>query len=68
MRAEAQEKVYAVEAEGKRAVNEAANVLSAEQIAMQIRMELIKMLPEIIAQSVKPISAIDASRSFKSMG
>lgn len=59
LRAEALEKVYAVEAEGKRAVNEAANILSAEQIAMQVRMELLKMLPEIIAQSVKPISAID---------
>ena len=57
--AEAQEAVYAVEADGKRAVNEAANVLSPEQIAMQIKLELIKALPEIIAQSVKPIEAID---------
>ncbi|MGI9409742.1 MAG: flotillin domain-containing protein [Hyphomicrobiaceae bacterium] len=57
--AEAQEAVYAVEADGKRAVNEAANVLSPEQIAMQIKLELIKALPEIIAESVKPIEAID---------
>ncbi|MGI9407518.1 MAG: flotillin family protein, partial [Hyphomicrobiaceae bacterium] len=58
-RADAQEAVYAVEAEGTRAVNEAANVLSPEQIAMQIRIELLKALPEIIAQSVKPIAGID---------
>ncbi len=57
--AEAQQTVYAVDAEGKRAINDAANVLSPEQIAMQIKLELIKTLPEIIAQSVKPIEAID---------
>lgn len=58
-RAEAQEAVYAVEAEGQRAVNEAANLISPEQIAMQIKLELIKALPDIIAQSVKPMEAID---------
>ena len=61
-RAEAQQAVYVVEAEGKRAVNEAANILSPEQIAMQIKLELIKALPEIIAQSVKPIAAIEGIR------
>ncbi len=60
MRAAAQEAVYAVEAAGKKALNEAANLLSAEQIAMQVRMELIRQLPEIIAQSVKPMENIDA--------
>lgn len=58
-RAEAQQAVYVVEAEGTRAVNEAANVLSPEQIAMQVKLELIKSLPEIIAESVKPIESID---------
>lgn len=58
-RAEAQQAVYVVEAEGNRAVNEAANVLSPEQIAMQVKLELIKSLPEIIAESVKPIESID---------
>ena len=57
--AEAQQAVYAVEAEGQRALNEAANLLSAEQIAMQVKLELLRVLPDIIAQSVKPISAID---------
>ncbi len=59
MRAEAQERVYAVEAEGQRAVNEAANILSPEQIAMQVKLQLMESLPEIIAQSVKPIENID---------
>ena len=59
LRAEAQQTVYAVEAEGKRAVNEAANVLTPEQVAMQIKLELIKALPDIIAEAVKPIAAID---------
>ncbi len=60
LRAEALEAVYRVEAEGKRAVNEAANVLSPEQIAMQIKQALIEALPSIIEQSVKPMEAIDS--------
>lgn len=59
LRAEGQKALYEVEAEGKRAVNEASNVLSADQIAMQVRVKLIESLPEIIAQSVKPIENID---------
>ncbi|MEM7776438.1 MAG: flotillin domain-containing protein [Pseudomonadota bacterium] len=64
-RAEAKQVVYDVEAEGQRAVNDAANVLSAEQIAMQIKLALIQALPEIISQSVKPISAIDGIKSVQ---
>ncbi len=59
LRAAAQEAVYAVEAAGQRAINEAANILSPEQIAMQVKVALIKSLPEIIEQSVKPIENID---------
>lgn len=59
LKATALEAIYRVEAEGKRAINEAANTLSVEQIAMQIKLELIKAMPEIIAQSVKPIENID---------
>lgn len=56
--ANAKAKTYSVEAEGKKAINEAANLLSVEQIAMQIRLALIEKLPEIIAQSVKPMEQI----------
>lgn len=56
--ADAKARSYAVEAEGKQAINAAANTLSAEQIAMQIRLALIEHLPNIIAQSVKPMEQI----------
>ena len=58
-RAAALREVYDAEAEGKRKVNEAANLLSPEQIAMQIKQALIEALPAIIEQSVKPMEAID---------
>ncbi|MDB5505741.1 MAG: flotillin [Devosia sp.] len=59
LRAAATEVTYAVEAQGKQALNEAANQLSAEQIAMNIRMALIQQLPQIIAESVKPMQSIE---------
>ncbi|WP_347460739.1 flotillin family protein [Acinetobacter sp. ANC 7454] len=57
--AEAMEKQYKVDAEGTRAVNEANNVLSSEQVEMQIRLSMLKYLPEIIRESVKPMENID---------
>ncbi len=60
LKAEAKAAVYKVDAEGQSAVNEAANLLSVEQIAMQIKLELIKRMPEIIEQSVRPMEAIDS--------
>ncbi|XOB62972.1 flotillin family protein [Campylobacterota bacterium DY0563] len=60
LRAEAQAVEYKVEAEGKESINNASNILSAEQIAMQIKLKLIEQLPEIIAQSVKPMEQIDS--------
>jgi uncharacterized membrane protein YqiK len=59
LKAEAMAKTYSVDAEGKRGINEAANILSEEQIAMQVRMALIKYMPEIIKESVKPMEQID---------
>lgn len=55
----AQEQQYRVDAEGTRAVNEAANTLSDEQIDMQIRLSTLKHLPDIIRESVKPMENID---------
>ena len=57
--AQAMEKQYQVDAEGTRAVNEANNVLSSEQVEMQIRLAMLKYLPEIIRESVKPMENID---------
>ena len=56
---QAMEKQYQVDAEGTRAVNEANNILSSEQVEMQIRLALLKYLPEIIRESVKPMENID---------
>ena len=59
LRAEAAEVRYSVDAAGQRALNEASNLLSAEQVAMQLKMALIKHLPNIIRESVRPMEQID---------
>ena len=66
--ADAAERKYAVDAAGKRELNEADNLLSAEQIAMKIKIELIKALPEIIAQSVKPMENIEGIKILQVNG
>jgi uncharacterized membrane protein YqiK len=63
--AEAAEKKYAVEAEGKRAINESSNILSKDQIAMQLRMSLMEHLPSIIKESVKPMESIEGIKIFQ---
>jgi len=60
LKAEAKAIEYKVEAEGKKSINSSANILSAEQIAMQVKLKLIDQLPEIIEQSVKPMEQIDS--------
>lgn len=60
--AEAARVRYEVEAAGQNALNTAANLLSAEQVAMQIRLKLIENLDRIIAESVKPLENIDSIR------
>jgi uncharacterized membrane protein YqiK len=47
------------EAEGRRQINEAANVLSDSQVAMQLKLALVQSLPNIIRESVKPIENIE---------
>lgn len=59
LRADAAERQYEVDASGRRALNDADNQLSNEQIAMKIRIAMLEALPEIIAQSVKPMEKID---------
>jgi uncharacterized membrane protein YqiK len=51
---------YEVDAAGQMALNAAANLLSPEQVAMQIRIKLIENLDRIIAESVKPMENIDS--------
>ena len=57
--AEAQRVRWEVEAEGKTAVNAAANTLSTEQVAMQVKTSIVHQLPDIIRQSVKPMKNIE---------
>ncbi|PTQ88201.1 flotillin family protein [Agitococcus lubricus] len=68
IRAEGIRAKYAAEADGKRMINEADNTLSPELIAMQVKMLLIKELPKIIEQSVKPLEQIDGIKIIQIEG
>ena len=59
MRAEAARIRYAVDADGSKSLNEAANLLSNEQIALKIKLQLMEKLEAIIRESVKPMERID---------
>ncbi len=60
LRAEADRVKFEVEAAGQRAVNEAANILSMDQISLQTKLALLKVLPDVIRESAKPMEAIDS--------
>jgi len=60
LRAEADRVRFEVEAAGQRAVNEAANLLSLDQISLQTKLALLKVLPELVRESAKPLEAIDS--------
>ena len=59
IKAEADRVAYEVEATGKRLINEAINILSADQISLQLKLALVEALPAIIEKSVEPIKQID---------
>lgn len=59
---EAERVRYEVEAEGQRALNDAANTMSEAQAALTIRLKLIEQLPAILEQMGKPIEKIDSFR------
>ncbi|MFC5371567.1 flotillin domain-containing protein [Brevundimonas faecalis] len=58
--AEASRVYYEVEAAGQHALNTAANLLSPDQVALQIKLKLLENLDRIIAESVKPMENIDS--------
>ena len=60
LRAEAARVRFEVEAAGQKAINEAANILSNDQISLQTKLALLKVLPEVIRESAKPMEAIDS--------
>ncbi|GAB5468503.1 MAG: flotillin family protein [Rhodospirillales bacterium] len=53
---------YEIEAEGQRQANEAANTLTPESRASQMRLRLIDKLEGVIRESVKPMERIEGIR------
>jgi uncharacterized membrane protein YqiK len=51
---------FEVEAAGQRAVNEAANLLSSDQISLQTKLALLTVRPEVVREAAKPMEAIDS--------
>jgi len=66
--AKAKQAAAMAEAEGKRAINEALNTLSAAQIDLHVRTLLLQQLPLIIEQAVRPMEKIDSIRIFQVNG
>lgn len=60
LRADASERTFAVEAAGRAALNDADNRLSADIVAMKVKLALVEQLQAIIRESVKPMEAIDS--------
>lgn len=59
---------YGVEAAGQSALNEAANLLSSEQISFKTKLHLIEHLEAIIRESVKPMERIDGIKIVQVAG
>ncbi|MCP1469417.1 putative membrane protein YqiK [Sphingobium sp. OAS761] len=62
LRADADRVRFEVEAAGQRAVNEAANILSSDQVSLQTKMALLKVLPDLVREAARPMEAIDSIR------
>ena len=60
--ARAKQAAALAEAEGRRAINDALNTLSAAQIDLQLRMQLLQQLPAILEQAVRPMEKIESIR------
>jgi uncharacterized membrane protein YqiK len=60
LKAEADRVRFEVEAAGQRAINEAANLLSSDNMSLQTKLALLKVLPEVIREASKPLEAIDS--------
>ena len=60
LRAEASRVRFEVEAAGQRAINEAANLLSNEQVSLQTKLALLTVLPDLVREAAKPLEAIDS--------
>lgn len=68
IRAEAKKKDMLAEAEGKRAITDAENALSADLIAMKVQLARLEALPKVLAEAVKPAEKIDSIRIHQVTG
>lgn len=68
IRAEAKKKDMLAEAEGKRAITDAENALSASIIAMKVDLARLEALPKVLAEAVKPAEKIDSIRIHQVTG
>ena len=59
---------YKTDAEGQRDLNDARNLLSADQISSEMRKYLIDHLPEIIRESGEPLKNIESIRIVQTGG
>ena len=50
---------YAVEAAGRRAMNDADNALTSDIVEMKVKLAIVEHLRDIIRESVRPIENID---------
>ncbi|MEO6280034.1 flotillin domain-containing protein [Roseateles sp.] len=66
--AKAKQAAAIAEAEGRRAINEALNTLSAAQVELQVRTQLLQQLPAILAEAVKPMEKIESIRIVQVSG
>ena len=66
--AEADEKINEVAAAGKQALYEAENSLRDEQIELQKTLAILKALPEIVANAVKPLENIEGIKILQGYG
>ena len=66
--AQAKRAASLAEADGIAAINDAKNKLGEAQIALNVRLRLLEMLPLIIREASKPMEKIDSIRIFQVNG
>lgn len=68
LRADAARARYEVDAEGRRKLNEAENLLNPDIVAAQVKKILIERLPDIIRESVRPMEQIEGIKIIQVEG
>lgn len=68
LRTQADEKRYHTEADGKKALNQAENLLDSDKSQARIKTAIIEHMAEIIRESVKPMEAIEGIKILQVEG